>query len=121
MAPVNPQLRALVGSASGGGELDGPTVLVGMGQNPVCGDRLRLYVRPSDGVIEALSYRATACAAATAVAELATRHLVGHRLDASALMSELRRVVQDHGGLHAAERHALDLFADALGQLLATR
>ena len=48
------------------------------GFNPLCGDRLTLYMRINDqGVIEDVSFEGSGCAISTASASLMTEHLKG--------------------------------------------
>jgi nitrogen fixation NifU-like protein len=47
------------------------------GFNPLCGDRLTLYLKLVDGVIEAVSFEGAGCAISTASASLMTEALKG--------------------------------------------
>jgi len=47
------------------------------GFNPLCGDRLTLYLKVSDGIIEAASFEGVGCAISTASASLMTEALKG--------------------------------------------
>ena len=47
------------------------------GFNPLCGDRLTLYLRVAGGVIEAASFEGAGCAISTASASLMTEALKG--------------------------------------------
>lgn len=47
------------------------------GFNPLCGDRLTLYLRLKDGVIEDASFEGSGCAISTATASLMTETLKG--------------------------------------------
>jgi nitrogen fixation NifU-like protein len=93
----------------------------GDAENPVCGDRLVLFVRAKDGVIAELRWRATACPATLAVAELAARTCQGRKADGVTLMTWLRDEVLRLGGLEPTERHALDLLSLALGRAVGAR
>jgi NifU-like protein involved in Fe-S cluster formation len=116
---VRRELRALLATPLGGGELSGQGVLHGEGQNPICGDRMWLSIHCAADRITALRYRIEACAAAHAVAELASRTVTELPLDSASVMDRLRAEVDALGGLHRAERHAIDLFEEAFEDLLA--
>jgi len=47
------------------------------GFNPLCGDRLTLYLKVADGIIEAASFEGSGCAISTASASLMTEALAG--------------------------------------------
>ena len=47
------------------------------GFNPLCGDKLTLYLKVSDGIIEDASFEGTGCAISTASASLMTEALKG--------------------------------------------
>jgi nitrogen fixation NifU-like protein len=53
------------------------TELHAEGYNPLCGDRLTVYVRAGDGSIEDVSFIGTGCAICTASASLMTQHVKG--------------------------------------------
>lgn len=47
------------------------------GANPLCGDRLTLYVRVEDDVIQAVAFQGAGCAISQASASLMTSHVKG--------------------------------------------
>ncbi|HEX7155826.1 MAG TPA: SUF system NifU family Fe-S cluster assembly protein [Burkholderiaceae bacterium] len=57
------------------------------GFNPLCGDRLTLYLRVVDGVIEAASFEGGGCAISTASASLMTEALKGRTVEQAEAMS----------------------------------
>jgi nitrogen fixation NifU-like protein len=64
------------------------------GFNPLCGDRLTLYLRISDGVIEDASFDGSGCAISTASASLMTEALKGKtEAQARALFSAFHALV----------------------------
>ena len=64
------------------------------GFNPLCGDRLTLYLRISDGVIEDASFDGSGCAISTASASLMTEALKGKtEAQARALFSAFQALV----------------------------
>jgi nitrogen fixation NifU-like protein len=88
------------------------------GENPVCGDRLRVELRIQDGVIEEMRWHAEGCAPALAAASAASELLQGtslqdaKRFDTDALASAL-------GGVPARKAHALTLVVTTVAQALA--
>ncbi|MGH8583125.1 MAG: Fe-S cluster assembly sulfur transfer protein SufU [Gammaproteobacteria bacterium] len=52
-------------------------VHVAEGYNPLCGDRLTVYLRMQNGVVADLSFEGEGCAISTASASLMTEHLKG--------------------------------------------
>jgi nitrogen fixation NifU-like protein len=64
------------------------------GFNPLCGDRLTLYVKVKDGVIDAASFEGSGCAISTASASLLTESVKGKtEREAEALFRNFREMV----------------------------
>jgi len=64
------------------------------GNNRLCGDKLRLFVKVRDGLIEDLAFQGDGCAISKASASMMTQVLRGKRLDeAQHLFDEFHRVV----------------------------
>lgn len=64
------------------------------GFNPLCGDRLTLYLRVVDGVIEDASFEGSGCAISTASASLMTEALKGRSaVQAEALFAGFHALV----------------------------
>jgi nitrogen fixation protein NifU and related proteins len=59
------------------------------GFNPLCGDRLTLYLKVQDGVIRDVRFEGSGCAIATASASLMTESIKGKREE------EARQLLQD--------------------------
>jgi nitrogen fixation NifU-like protein len=82
-------------------------------ENPVCGDRLHLWLRLRDGRIECASWQAEGCAPTLAAASMATELLRGlsiaeaQRLDRVAITDAL-------GGLPSRKAHAAVLVETAI-------
>ncbi len=57
-------------------EVDGATSVVN-GDNPLCGDKLRLYVKVKDDVIEDIGFQGSGCAISKASASLMTSTVMG--------------------------------------------
>ena len=65
-----------------------------IGHNPLCGDRLTVYVRVEDGVIQEAAFQGFGCAIATASASLMTESVAGKTVaDAEALLTRVQRMV----------------------------
>lgn len=101
------------------GPMDDATT-VGDATNPVCGDRLRLYLRVRDGCIEDARFLAEGCPAAIAASSVTTVLLQGRTLDEARALTDAD--VEDAlGGLPPGKRHcsvlAEEAIADALDRL----
>jgi nitrogen fixation NifU-like protein len=62
------------------GKLEGANRIV-EGFNPLCGDRLTLYLRVEDGVVRDVRFEGQGCAISTASASLMTESVKGKRLE----------------------------------------
>ena len=51
--------------------------------NPLCGDKLTLYVKVGDGRVEDISFKGTGCAISVASSSLMTERVKGQTVDAS--------------------------------------
>ena len=64
------------------------------GYNPLCGDRLTLYLKLADGTIEDVSFQGAGCAISKASASMMTDALKGRTLaEANALFDRFHRMV----------------------------
>jgi nitrogen fixation NifU-like protein len=64
------------------------------GYNALCGDKLTVYLKLADGVIEAVSFEGAGCAISTASASLMTESLKGKTVaQAESLFAEFRALV----------------------------
>jgi len=64
------------------------------GHNPVCGDRLTVYLRVEQGVIEAAAFQGHGCAIAKASASLMTDSVTGKTVaEAEALFERVSRLL----------------------------
>jgi nitrogen fixation protein NifU and related proteins len=64
------------------------------GYNPLCGDRLTLYLKLSDDVITDLAFEGAGCAISKASASMMTDALKGHTIaEANALFERFHRMV----------------------------
>jgi nitrogen fixation NifU-like protein len=75
------------------GEL-GPDAVSVEGYNPLCGDRIRLYVARDNGRLRELSFTGSGCAISTASASMMTEALKGKSVaEAEALAERFQRLV----------------------------
>ncbi|HYW03811.1 MAG TPA: SUF system NifU family Fe-S cluster assembly protein [Gammaproteobacteria bacterium] len=81
------------------------------GYNPLCGDRITLYVKLSGDVIEDVSFEGSGCAISTASASLMTETLKGRRVE------EAEQLFQSMHDLLTREDSGVD--PDSLGKLAA--
>lgn len=51
------------------------------GHNPLCGDKLTLYVKAPDGIVEEIGFEGAGCAISTASASMMTEALKGRRVE----------------------------------------
>lgn len=64
------------------------------GHNPLCGDRVTVYVRVEDGVVRDVSFRGAGCSISTASASMMTEALKGRTLaEAEALFERFHALV----------------------------
>lgn len=100
------------------GELEGANASA-EGENPICGDRLRVELRIQEGTIAAVRWHAEGCVPAIAAASAASELLQGtslqqaRQLDRDALSTQL-------GGIPARKSHALTLVLTTVAQALDT-
>jgi NifU-like protein involved in Fe-S cluster formation len=85
----------------------------GEASNPVCGDRLKLFLKLEGGRIERASFQAQGCPASIAAGSMATEMLRG------LLLEEARRLTDEDvekalGGLPSGKRHCSVLARDAV-------
>ncbi len=80
------------------------------GFNPLCGDRVKLYLKVEDGVIRDARFDGTGCAIATASASLMTESIKGKREDeALQLLEKIHRMVT--GGAMGGDTGKLEVLA----------
>lgn len=80
------------------------------GYNPLCGDRLKLYVKVKDGVVEDVSFQGTGCAISTASNSLMTSAVKGKTVE------EVRKMVTEFRDLVTGDPDA-EIDVKALGKL----
>lgn len=74
------------------------------GYNPLCGDKVTIYLKVDHGVIEDVAFEGAGCAIATASASLMTEALKGRKVDeVEALFQDFRDMVTDAPASGTAE------------------
>ena len=80
------------------------------GMNPLCGDRLTVWLRMEDGVIKDAAFQGSGCAISKASASLMTSAVKGKtREEAEALFERFRRLIT--GSMEQAEVESLGKLA----------
>lgn len=75
------------------------------GYNPLCGDKITIYVKLEGGVVKDISFEGSGCAISTASASLLTESLKGKSLeDAEALFESFHNLVTGLEPSHAAPK-----------------
>jgi nitrogen fixation NifU-like protein len=84
------------------------------GHNPLCGDKITVFLNIQNGVVEDVSFQGSGCAISTASASLMTESIKGKRLDeVEAMFKRMHELMV--GDDAAAARIAAD---EALGKLV---
>jgi len=82
------------------------------GDNPLCGDRITVYVRVDEGVITEATFQGFGCAIATASASLMTDSVKGKTVaEADDLLQRVHRLVTSPPGAPIEELGALSTLA----------
>ena len=82
------------------------------GYNPLCGDKIRLYLSVEDGVIKDAAFQGKGCAISKASASMMTASVIGKPLDeAEALFHRI------HAMLTGEATSTIDAAGDGLGKL----
>ena len=80
------------------------------GHNPLCGDKLTIYVKLADHVVRDVSFQGVGCAISMASASLMTEHLKGKSID------EIEDLFDSFHAMLTAEMNGVQDF-DSLGKL----
>jgi nitrogen fixation NifU-like protein len=88
-------------------------------ENPVCGDRLHVWLRVVDGRVAEMRWRADGCAPAIAAASVTSELIVGMPLS-EALSLGRERISGALGGLPPRKAHASALAASAVQRAVAS-
>ena len=94
------------------GELSDATV-VAEESNPVCGDRLRLYLRITDDKIDLAQFLAYGCPPTLVCGSALTELLIGKSLPEAARITR-KELIEEIGGLPARKQHAAALAIETL-------
>ena len=114
--PYSDTFRDHIAHPRNAGELSGATATAEE-TNPVCGDRLRLSLRITDGRIEAARFLAYGCPPTLACGSALAEMLEGISLEeARALTKE--QIVKAVGGLPSRKHHAAALALETLQSAL---
>ncbi|TFE36457.1 SUF system NifU family Fe-S cluster assembly protein [Paraburkholderia dipogonis] len=82
------------------------------GYNPLCGDKVTLYLKVEDGVVKDVSFEGTGCAIATASASLMTEALKGKtEAEAQALFGRFHEMVTASSAVPQAEMGKLSVLS----------
>jgi NifU-like protein involved in Fe-S cluster formation len=81
--------------------------------NPVCGDRLRLYLQVAKRQIQAASFLAYGCPPSIACGSALTELLHGKTIDEASLITK-QEIVDAVGGLPSRKHHAAALAIETL-------
>lgn len=85
--------------------------------NPVCGDRLRLALRVSDGRIEAVRFLAYGCPPTIACGSALAEMIDGMTVEEAARVTR-QKLIQSLDGLPSRKQHAAALAIETLQQAL---
>ena len=67
------------------------------GFNPLCGDKIKLYLKVEDGIVKDIRFEGSGCAISTASASMMTASLKGKSVtEAEALFGKFHRMVTGH-------------------------
>ena len=92
-------------------EMSNPTVEA-KGYNPLCGDKLTVYLLLSDGVVEDISFMGCGCAISQASASLMTDALKGKTIDkAHALFEQFHHMLTSDDDIQALNVDKLTVLA----------
>jgi len=80
------------------------------GINPLCGDRLTVYLTVKDGVVEDVGFNGTGCAISTASASLMTQSIKGKKIE------EVERLFEEFREMVTSEPHS-SVQKEGLGKL----
>jgi nitrogen fixation NifU-like protein len=82
------------------------------GHNPLCGDRVSVYLKVADGVVKDVRFEGAGCAIATASASLMTEALKGRTLaDVEAIFRGFHGLVTDERAQGTPELGKLEVLA----------
>jgi len=115
--PYSEKFRDHIANPRNPGELAGANA-VAEEANPVCGDRLRLSLRVSEGRIEAARFLAYGCPPTLACGSALAELIEGMTVEEAAAVTR-NQVVKAVGGLPTRKHHAAALAVETLQTALA--
>ncbi len=86
-------------------------------KNPVCGDRIRLSLLVSDGVIRSARYLAYGCPPTLVCGSVLTELITGKKIDEARQLTK-SGLVEAIGGLPSRKQHAASLAIETLNAAL---
>ena len=112
----SPTLKDHLANPRNAGELADANA-IGEGTNPVCGDRLKLFLRIQNGRVEETGFLAYGCPPTLACGSALTELITGRSV---AEIKEITRrdLVEAVGGLPARKHHAASLAIETLRQAI---
>lgn len=112
----SPTLKDHIANPRNAGELADANV-TGEGTNPVCGDRLKLFLRVKNGRVEGIGFLAYGCPPTLACGSVLTELIAGKTV---AEISQISRkdLVEAVGGLPSRKQHAASLAIETLHQAI---
>lgn len=82
------------------------------GENPLCGDQLRLSLRVRDGVVEDVAFAGSGCAISVASASLMTQAVKGHTVaEAEDLFERFHRLLTEDAPGELGDLGKLEVFS----------
>src|SRR5262249_49396727 len=82
------------------------------GNNPLCGDKLTVYLKIEDGVVKDLAFEGSGCAISTASASLMTESVIGKPVtEAEATFQRFHELVTGDPEEEISDDHGLDKLA----------
>lgn len=114
----SPTLKDHIANPRNAGELASANA-IGESTNPVCGDRLKLFLRINDGRVEATGFLAYGCPPTLACGSALTE-LINGKTVAEIWAISRSDLVDAVGGLPARKQHAALLAIETLHQAIET-
>ena len=112
----SPKLKDHIANPRNAGELANANA-IGEGTNPVCGDRLKLFLRVQNGRVEETGFLAYGCPPTLACGSALTELLVGKTVAESRDISR-KDLVDALDGLPSRKQHAASLALETLHRAL---
>ena len=108
----SPTLKDHIANPRNAGELADANA-IGEGTNPICGDRLRIFLRVQNGRVEETGFLAYGCPPTLACGSALTELIVGKTV---AEIREISRkdLIDSVGGLPSRKQHAASLAIETL-------